>query len=104
MAKHYVGEAGTEFVFDTGVIIGSATLQYIKYQKPNGGVEGSFSASLYDSYSALAQATGTYLLKRTLTASDFDTPGEWRFQAFVAAVGGTWLGEMAKLNIYDEFE
>ena len=83
--KHYVGEAGTQLILDTGILIGSVSDQHIKYRKP-GGTFGSFSASLYSSYSQLAQATGTYLMSHTLEASDFDEPGVWRFQGYVGAL------------------
>jgi hypothetical protein len=104
MSKHYVAEAGTELILDTGILIGSATQQYIKYRKPDGTTSGSFAASLYSSYSQLAGTIGTYLLKYTLLTTDLNQPGEWRFQAYIGAVGGTWLGEMIKVNIYDAFE
>lgn len=104
MSKHYVGEAGTLFVLDTGVLIGSATQQYIKFKKPDGVTSGSWSAELYSSWSALASATGTYLLSRTLLTTDLSIPGIWKFQAYVGAVDGTWFGETVDVNIYDAFE
>ena len=104
MAKHYVGEGGTLILLDTGILIGSAGDQYIKYRKPDGITEGTFAGSLYSSYSQLAQATGTYFVSYTLTTADFDTPGEWRFQAVVAAVGSTYFGETVFLNIFDEYQ
>lgn len=104
MTKHYVNETGTDLILDTGILVGSATQQYIKYRKPDGTTTGSFAASVYSSYSALAGLTGTYLLKYTTTATDLNQPGEWRFQAYIGAVGGSWLGEMVKINIYDTFE
>lgn len=104
MSKHYVGEAGTEFILDTGVLIGSATQQYIKYQKPDGTTTGTFNGSLYSSYSDLAKTIGTYFVMYTIAASDFDQPGEWRFQAAIGSVGGTWFGETQKVQIYDIYE
>ncbi len=104
MTKHYVGEAGTILILDTGVSIANATLQYIIYRKPDGSTIGSFSGSLYSSYSQLAAAVGTYFVSHTLVASDLDQPGEWRFQAYVAAATGTWWGETVKVNIYSDFE
>ncbi len=104
MTKHYVGEAGTNLILDTGVLIGSATQQYITYRKPDGVTIGSFSGSLFSSYSQLAATIGTYFVSHTLAATDLDQPGEWRFQAYVGAVGGTWHGEMVKINIYDLYE
>jgi hypothetical protein len=104
MTKHYVNETGTELVLDVGVLIGSATQQHIKYRKPDGVTTGTFEAELYSSYSELAQATGTYLLKHVTAITDFTMPGEWRLHAYVGAVGGTWLGELVKLNIYDTYQ
>lgn len=104
MIKHYVGEAGTDLILDTGVLIGTVQDKYIKYRKPDGVTTGSFTASLFSSYSQLAVATGTYLLKHTLITTDFDTPGEWRFQAYVGAIDGTWYGEMVKFQVYDIFQ
>lgn len=101
--KHYVGEAGTDFILDTGIAIGTVQLQSIKYKNP-AGVEGTWLADLYDSYSDLAGATGTYLLKHTLASTDLTVPGTWYFQAHIAAIDGTWNGETVELNIYDEFE
>lgn len=104
MTKHYVNEVGTDLVLDVGVDISTVTEQHINYRKPDGITIGSYGASLYSSYSALAEVTGTYLLTHSLIAGDFDTPGEWRFQAYVGAVDGTWVGEMVKYQVYDNFE
>jgi hypothetical protein len=103
MSKHYLHETGSDLIFDTGVNIGTASTYYIEVKRPNGLV-GTFTASLYSSYSELAQATGTYFLKHTLAYNDFDVSGKWKFQAFVAAVDGTWWGERAVENIFDKFE
>ena len=101
--KHYINEAGTEIVLDTGILIGSATEQHIKYQNPN-GVEGTWSASLYSSYSELAGTIGTYLLQHTLATTDLTIPGMWLLHAYVGSVNGTWLGELVELEISDQFE
>lgn len=103
MDKHYVGEVGTDLILDTGVNIGSAGNQYIYFKNPN-SVVGSFSASLFSSYSQLAQDTGTYLIKHTLQAGDFTIPGEWRFHAYVSSVAGTWHGSLVKAVIFDTFQ
>lgn len=101
--KHYVGETGTDFILDCGVMIGSASAQYIKYKTP-AGIIGSWSASLYSSYSTIAAAIGTYFVKRTLLTTDFSVPGEWKFQAYIGATDGTWYGETVDLTIYDAFQ
>ena len=103
MSKHYVNETGTDLILDTGVLIGTATFYYIKYKAP-GGATGTWAAELYDSYSALAKLTGTYLLKYTLDYGDLNTPGEWRFQASIGAIDGSWYGEMIKETIFDQFQ
>lgn len=103
MAKHYVGEIGTELTLDTGVLIGSATSQYIIYLKPDGTTAGSFSASLYSSYSLLAEAIGTYYVQHTLVAGDFDQPGDWRFQAFASSPSGAWYGELVQATVFDTY-
>lgn len=101
--RHFKNETGTDLILDTGILIGSATQYFIKYQKPS-GLTGTWTATLYDSYSDLAEATGTYLLKRTLLYTDLTEAGEWRFQAHIGAADGTWWGETAKENILDQFE
>lgn len=103
MTKHYVDEVGTDFVFDTGLVIATATEQSIWYQDPSGAT-GSWSADLFSSHSEIAGAVGTYFLKHTLEAGDLNIPGEWRFHAYVGAVDGTWIGEMVKMDIFDSYE
>ncbi len=104
MTKHYVNEAGTQLILDTGILVGSALNPSIYYRKPDGVTTGSFSAVPYSSYSQLAALTGTYFLSHTFIPADLNMPGEWRFQAYIGAIDGTWYGEMVKLNIYDLFE
>ena len=103
MTKHYVGEAGIDLVLDCGVNVGTVAWSAIKYKTP-AGVEGTWTASVYNSYSALAELTGSYLIKKTLATTDFTVPGEWRFHAHVGAVDGTWIGELVKYTVFDEFE
>lgn len=103
MIKHYVNEVGTDFVLDTGFVIATATEQYIKFKNP-AGVEGSWAADLFSSHSKIADAIGTYFLKHTLEATDFSTPGEWRFHAYVGAIDGTWVGELVKYEVFDIYE
>ena len=104
MIKHYIGETGSSLILDTGILIDSATEQHILYKKPDGITIGSFSASLFSSWSSIASAIGTYFVSHTLVSTDLDQPGEWRFQAYVGSVSGTWNGEMVKINIYDLYE
>lgn len=104
MQKHYIGETGSNILADCGVLIGSATNQYIKYLKPDGVTIGSWSGSVYSSYSELAKLVGSYFVKHTLVITDLDISGLWLCQAFVAAVDGTWCGETFKLNVCAAFE
>ncbi len=101
--KHYVNETGSDFLIDTGVLIGTAALYYILTKNP-AGIEGTFAASLYDSYSPLAGLTGTYYLKHTLAYTDLSVAGDWKFQAFIAAADGTWYGETINQTIYAKFQ
>lgn len=103
MTKHYVNEAGTDLILDCGINVGTTAFQYIRYKTPS-GVEGSWNADLYSSYSSLASVDGTYLLKHTLTTTDFTESGKWYLHAWVGAADGTWLGERADLEVYDKFE
>ena len=103
MSKHYVNETGSDLILDTGVLIGTATEYHIGYKTP-AGVEGTFSADLYDTYSTLAALTGTYFLKHTLAYGDLSVPGDWKFQAYVGAIDGTWYGETITMRIHDQLE
>lgn len=107
MAKHYLNEAGTDLLLDTGVDISDTITQWILYRKPGGTVAGSWVGAIYSSYSKEVGAAATSFIKYTLTAADFDTAGEWRFQAYIVstgASGGTWWGETVKENIMDELQ
>lgn len=101
--KHYVHETGSDFLLDCGVLIDTATAYYINYKKPS-GVIGTWEATVHGTYSALAQLTGSYFLRHTLAYGDLDIPGDWKFQAWVAAPAGTWWGEAVTERIYDQFE
>lgn len=104
MAKHYVGEIGTEVYLDTGLDLTNAINVAVKYRKPDAVTNGTWTGEVYSSYSALAQSTGTYYVKKTVASGDFDTSGNWKMQAFVAMTTGTWYGETFDLNIYGAFE
>lgn len=103
MSKHYLNEVGTDLLFDTGVDLTSITTEYVYFKTP-AGLTGTWSADLYNSYSEIAKAIGTYFVKHTLVSTDFTVSGEWEFQAFVASSVGTWWGETAKLNVYGLYE
>jgi len=107
MPKHYQNEVGTDILLDTGIDLNDILVQEIWYEKP-GGVKGSWSGTLYNSYSPVAKAIGTYYVSYTLTQTsgtyDLDTVGDWKFQAFVANGTGSWYGETQTEQIYDQWQ
>ena len=103
MGKHYVGEIGTEFLLDCGVDVSDGVTLYMKYKTP-GAVTGTWTASLYSSYSLLAEAIGTYFLRHVIAGTEFSVSGDWHFQAVVGNTAGTWYGESVKETIFGEFE
>ena len=103
MAKHYVNEAGTDLILDTGINVGTVGFNYIKWKNPSGST-GTFASEVYSSYSQLAKLTGTYLLKYTLEYGDLSEAGDWEFQAYVGAIDGTWYGETVNIDVMNEFE
>ena len=107
MAKHYINEVGTDLLFDTGVLMATTDALQLWYKKP-GDVIGSWSGSLYSSYSILAAAVGNYYIKYTTAVTsgtyDLDVSGDWKLQAYIADTAGTWWGETADLKIYNRFE
>ena len=103
MSKHYKNETGTSLRLDCGINLATAPDYHINWKDPAGNV-GTFVATLFDSYSALALATGTYYVARTLAYADLPIAGEWEFQAYMAGADGTWWGETVKLEVYDAFE
>jgi len=103
VSKHYLHETGSDLILDTGINIGTVSDKMIYFKKPS-GLEGSWTGTLYSSYSDIAALTGTYFVKHTLAYLDLDISGEWRFNAYVAAADGTWWGETVKINIFDKYE
>ncbi len=104
MGKHYVSEVGTEFLFDLGISIGASDVVYINYKKPDGVSIGTWSGSIYSSYSEIAEAIGTYFIRHVLAGTELNQSGEWLFQSVLATTSGTWYGETAKENIFGAFE
>lgn len=91
-------------ILDCGVNVGTVTEKSIHYLKPDGVTSGSFSASVYSSYSLIAGAEGTYFLRHVLAVTDLPVAGTWKLQAYIAAVDGTWYGESVDLDILNPFE
>ncbi len=92
MSKVYVGDTGTLIELDTGVILAGATVLEIKARKPDGTVA---------TWTASAAATK---LQFTTLANTLDQAGTWRLQASVTLPSGKWLGEMAVMRVYAEYE
>ena len=103
MAKHYVGEIGTQVLLDCGISLSDITISSIIYKKPT-GVVGTWSGSLYSSYGEIAEAIGTYYVSYTLAGTDLNVSGEWELQPIVANTAGTWYGETAQVTIFATFE
>ena len=103
MSKHYVGEIGTQVLLDCGIDLTDIAVAAIYYKKP-GTIVGTWDATLYNSYSDLAKATGTYYVSYTLAGTDFNVSGDWEVQAVVANTVGTWYGETAQMQVFGTFE
>jgi hypothetical protein len=101
--KHYKNETGTALRLDCGINLGTAPVYHIKTKNP-AGVVGTFTGTLFSSYSDLAGLDGTYYVSHTLAYTDLNIAGEWEFQAYIAGADGTWWGETVKLEVYDAFE
>ena len=104
MTKHYKNEAGTQLLLDTGIAIGTATDFAVYYRKPNGAATGSWVASAFSSYSNNVGLIGTYFVSYSLTSTDLDTPGGWKFQAWIGHSSGTWWGETVDFQVFDQYE
>ena len=104
MGKHYINEIGTDILLDCGVSISDAVVQQIKYRKPDAVTSGSWTGSLYSSYSESAVAVGTYFVKYTTVVGDLNQSGTWKLQSYIATATGTWWGETVDAIIYGEFE
>ena len=91
--KAFKGDIGTKIQLDAGSDISTGDVFKIYYEKPN-GVTGIWPAEL----------EGTQIIYYiTLTASDLDQVGEWKFQIYVE-LPTPWKGrgDIASLQVYDK--
>lgn len=91
--KIYVGDAGTELIFDTGQNINDATARTVEASRPD-----STTASI------LADASGMTAVRFITNESTFDQAGDWLLQPKVTTPAGTWRGETVSLRIYAPFD
>ncbi len=92
MSKVYVGDTGTAIVLDTLQDITAASLAAIEVRKPNGTLL-TWTGAVYE----------TTKVRFVTLAETLDVPGEWAMQAKVTTPGGSWLGEVARLQVYARF-
>lgn len=71
----YKGQTELSIRVNTGVDITGATSTLIKYKDPN-GLEGSFTASIYDSYEGI-------LNYDIVSSTDLNVVGKWTFWSYV---------------------
>lgn len=92
MVKVYKGTVGVLIEVETGVDLTDATEVKLKVKKPSGTtVEWNGVAS------------GTKIQYTTQTG-DLDESGLYYIQAYVVKPTGIYLGETARLHVYEEFE
>ena len=88
MTQLFVGDTGTQIILDCVVDISTATLMNIVAKKPN-GVTVTWTATL----------NGTTAVQYITQATDIDTPGMWRMQAYVEMPGWNGRGAVATINV-----
>lgn len=93
--KLYVGDVGTLIKLDTGNDLTNATLQKIKYKKPN-DTTGEWEAEIEDPPTA-------GIIKYKVTAGVFDVSGIWKLQAYVEFDADHWLGETVTMKVSPEW-
>ena len=92
MTKAYKGTVGLLIEVETGVDLSDATEVKLKVKKPSGTtVEWAGVVS------------GTKI-QYTTQAGDLDESGLYLIQAYVVKPTGTYLGETARMHVFDEFE
>ena len=92
MSKVYVGDIGTEFILDCGVVITGATIMQIRVKKTSGAV-ATWPATL----------SGTQSVRYIAVANDIDEPGAWKLQAYVDTPAWRGLGETFVLQVHPAY-
>lgn len=72
----------------TGKVLTTFTLFRIKYEKPD-GTKGFWASAIHPSNSQAIRSTVS-----------FDTPGNWKVQAYVAKVGEKYHGFWVDVRVY----
>lgn len=92
----HVGEIGVTLKLDTGLDLTGATTLQILAQNPS---------KQKKTWTASDSGTPTDgIVQYDTVSGDLDIAGNWRFQAKVVTGGKTYLGDVAELQIYKEFE
>jgi len=92
MAKHYVGNIGTEIIVNCGTDISGATAQSLKVKKPSGAIV-NWLATIYN----------TNFLKYSVASRDFDEAGVYELQAYIVMPSWIGRGETTTFTIYKSF-
>lgn len=93
MTKVYVGDTGTQVVLNTGAAVAGAASLQILVRKPDGS-EVTWNAT----------PDGSQSMTYTTDSDDLNLPGTYLLQAKITTPsGGAWLGQTARLRVYDRF-
>ena len=85
----YLNTIGLKIILDVGVNIDAATLRQIKYIKPCGTL-GFWSAQ---------KESSTSISYTTASASDLNTKGTWKLQAYIETSAWTSYGNVTEMII-----
>jgi hypothetical protein len=91
--KIYIRSKGVTLTLDTGIDISSATLCQINFKKPTGET-GNWNG----------RVIGTTKITCVMDDEDLDSPGTWKFQAYVEMGDSELYGETVEQQICDLFE
>lgn len=94
--KHYVNEAGSTIVVDTGLDLSEATSTKINIKKPDGTIV-SKNSSVYT-----IDSVANYL-KYTSISGDLDQVGKYLVQPYVVLPNWSGYGETSYFIIYNLF-
>lgn len=91
--KHYVGEVGTNLIYDTGIDISQASKVLIKVRQPDG--------KIVEWVATVFQLTK---LRHISAQGELDLPGIYKIQTYIEDGPNHWHGETAEQPIYKLFE
>jgi hypothetical protein len=94
MAKHYVGEIGTQVIIEFDSDISAASGVWMETKKPDG-----VTIEVWGS----AVVSGIYVV-HTVESGDFDQAGQYSVQPYIALSGGwSGYGETSIFEIHKKF-